>query len=66
MEECNGSVCHRLHATLGVNIDGNPNWMSIFYFPKWVLNNIQLSIILFQTWLSPFNDGGGEISCDAW
>ena len=43
-------VCCRLHACLGVNFDGNPNWVLIFDFPKQVLNNTPLGVILFQTW----------------
>ena len=43
-----------LRAYLGVNFDGNPNWVLIFDFPKRLLNNARLGIILFQTWhLSP-------------
>ena len=34
----------------GVNFDGNPNWVLNFDFPKQVLNNARLGIILFQTW----------------
>ena len=49
-----GCVCCRLHAYLGVNFDGNPNWVLNFDFLKQVLNNARLGIILFQTWhLSP-------------
>ena len=39
-----------LPAYLGVNFDGNPNWVLNFDFPKRVLNNARLDIILFQTW----------------
>ena len=39
-----------LRAYLGVNFDGNPNWVLNFDFTKQVLNNAQLGIILFQTW----------------
>ena len=39
-----------LHAYLGVNFDGNPNWVLNFDFPKRVLNNARLGVILFQTW----------------
>ena len=45
-----------LCAYLGVNFDGNPNWVLNFDFPKWVLNNARLGVILFQTWHLSLNN----------
>jgi hypothetical protein len=64
VEEWKDHVCWRLPAYLGVNFDGNPNWVLIFDFPKQVLNNTQLGIILFQTWhlSQPCNHDGDSLT----